>query len=267
MHRVSASLTFFVFLFGLLTCVAPGAALADVSPAKVIAVSDGDTVTAVTNGGQQREIRLEGIDALEHGSGFRVRAAAHLSALVSGTTVNLDCNGGESYNRLVWKILLPSGEDDDLDQIKAGMAWHYKQYQRLQTATDRNSYGAAEDQARRARIGLWADAQPVQPQDFRHGSHSGMCLDKSDHRIACSDTYEGPVRANKHSGIFHWPGCPNYDDIAEYIALNIRTPWLLRRPGTGQLGIACNVGGVNEATGAFLILSIGAIVFVDIAHV
>jgi hypothetical protein len=126
----------------------------------------------------------KGIDALEHGQVFGAESAAHLSTLVSGKTVNLDCNGGESYNRLVCKILPPSGADVDLDQIEAGMAWHYKQYQRLQTATDRSTYRAAEDQARRARIGLWADTQPVQPQDFRHGTRSGMCLDNSDHLTA-----------------------------------------------------------------------------------
>jgi endonuclease YncB( thermonuclease family) len=207
--------TFFVFLLAFLSVVL-GIAAGDVSPAKIIAVSDGDTVTAILGNGQQREIRLEGIDAPEHGQAFGSASAAHLSALVSGKAVTLDCHGEDSYNRLVCKLLLPNGEDVDLYQIKAGMAWHYKQYQRLQTASDRSAYGVAEDQARRARIGLWIDAHPVQPQDFRHGTHSGLCLDNDDHRIACSDTYQGPVRANKHSGIYHWPGCPNYDDIAEH---------------------------------------------------
>jgi endonuclease YncB( thermonuclease family) len=188
---------------------------------EILAVSDGDTVTALLNGGQQHEIRLESIDAPEHGQAFASESKAHLSALVSGKNVNFDCNREESFSRLVCKILLPSAEDADLDQIKAGMAWHYKQYQRLQTATDRSTYGAAEDEARRARIGLWADAQPVQPQDFRHG-RSGICLDNSDHRIACSDTYEGPVRAgDSRSGIYHWRGCPNWTTLRSTIALNI----------------------------------------------
>jgi len=38
----------------------------------------------------------------------------------------------------------------------------------------------------------------------------------SDHRIACSDTYEGPVRDNMRSHIYHWPGYPNYNDIADH---------------------------------------------------
>jgi endonuclease YncB( thermonuclease family) len=215
MRRFAARQTFLAFFFVIVSSFATGLSDADVSPAHIVAVTDGDTVTAVISG-QQREIRLEGIDAPEHGQPFASESASHLSTLVSDKAVNLDCNGEESYKRLICKVLLPNGEDVDLDQIKAGLAWHYKQYQRLQTATDRTRYGAAEDEARRARIGLWADAQPVQPQDFRHGTHSGICLDNNDHRIACSDTYEGPVRGNMRSHIYHWPGCPNYDDIAEH---------------------------------------------------
>lgn len=139
---------------------------------------------------------------------------ANLSRLVFGKTVTLDCNGQETYGRLVCKVLLPNGEDVDLDQVKAGLAWHYKQYAFSQSEEDQAKYGAAEDAARMAHLGLWADANPVQPQDFRHGSQSRLCFDPPDHRIMCA--YNGPVRGNRRSHIYHWPGCPNYDDIADY---------------------------------------------------
>ena len=182
---------------------------------KTSSVVDGDTIKVLTQAGQEKEIRLEGIDAPEKRQAFGSESTTHLSNLVFEKTVNLVCTALDEYQRLVCKVLLPSGEDVDLDQIKAGMAWHYKQFQRQQSATDRTEYGAAEDAARRARIGLWADSHPVQPQDFRHRTQSQMCLDNSDHRIACSDTYDGPVRGNRRSMIYHWPGCPNYDDIAD----------------------------------------------------
>lgn len=214
--RSNASLrAFYSFLILLLVTTPAWLALADTHAAKVLVVKDGDTITVAANGGRQMDVRLEGIDAPEHGQPFAEASKEHLSGLVLGKDVSLDCTAPDEYRRMVCKVLLPNGEDADLDQIKAGMAWHYKQFQRLQSATDRATYGAAEDAARRAHIGLWADAQPMQPQDFRHGTRSGICLDNSDHRIACSDTYEGPVRANRRSGIYHWPGCPNYDDIAE----------------------------------------------------
>ena len=184
--------------------------------ATVTGIADGDTITVLNPNHQTLQVRLEGIDAPEHGQAFGDASTSHLSGLVFSKQVNLDCTSGESYGRLVCKVLLPNGEDVDLDQVKAGMAWHYKQFQRLQSATDRATYGAAEDTARRTHIGLWADAHPIQPQDFRHRTQSQLCLDNSDHRIACSDTYDGPVRGNRRSHIYHWPGCPNYDDIADH---------------------------------------------------
>jgi len=56
----------------------------------------------------------------------------------------------------------------NLEQFRRGMAWHYKQYQREQSAHDREAYGAAEVEARGARVGLWGDEQPVAPWVFRH---------------------------------------------------------------------------------------------------
>lgn len=47
------------------------------------------------------------------------------------------------------------------------MAWHYKAYEREQPAADRMVYMDAENSARAARNGLWFDATPVPPWDFR----------------------------------------------------------------------------------------------------
>lgn len=182
---------------------------------RVVGISDGDTITVMISGRQQAVIRLAGIDAPEHGQAFASASEEHLRALIVGKDVNLDCGGEESYGRLVCKVLLPGGEDVSLDQVKAGMAWQYKQYESAQRPDDRAKYAAAEDVARETHLGLWADAHPVQPQDFRHGTLSPLCFDKSDHRIACSEQYHGPVRGNVRSHIYHWPSCPNYDDISE----------------------------------------------------
>ncbi|MCB1995644.1 MAG: thermonuclease family protein [Rhodoferax sp.] len=54
-----------------------------------------------------------------------------------------------------------------LELVAAGLAWHYKAYEREQTAQDRQAYAAAEETARARRLGLWADAEPVPPWEFR----------------------------------------------------------------------------------------------------
>ncbi len=187
---------------------------ADTLAGKVVRIADGDTITVQDSSGQETEVRLQGIDAPEHNQAFGQEATANLNRLVSGKIVTLDCNGEQTYGRSVCKVLLPSGEDVDLDQVKAGYAWHYKQYAFSQSEDDQAKYGAAEDAAREAHLGLWADAHPVQPQDFRHGTQSRLCFDPPEHRTMCA--YNGPVRGNQRSHIYHWPGCPNYDDIADY---------------------------------------------------
>jgi endonuclease YncB( thermonuclease family) len=184
--------------------------------ARVVGVTDGDTITVLAPGNVQYRIRLAGIDAPEHNQAFGTRSKQNLSRLVFAKTVTLDCGKEESYGRLVCKVLLPSGEDADLDQVKAGMAWHYKQFEQEQSLGDREAYAAAEDAAREAHRGLWADAHPNPAWDFRHGTQSRLCFDKSNHRIDCGEQYAGPVRGNRRSHIYEWPDCPYYDAIAPY---------------------------------------------------
>ena len=73
----------------------------------------------------------------------------------------------DRYGRKIGKVLL-AGLDCNLVQVKRGLAWHYKQYQREQSPTDQQSYAAAEIEAREEKLGLWRDAEPVPPLEFRH---------------------------------------------------------------------------------------------------
>ncbi|MFQ5545797.1 MAG: thermonuclease family protein [Acidiferrobacterales bacterium] len=41
-----------------------------------------------------------------------------------------------------------------LEQVKAGLAWHYKKYQHEQNPEDRRPYAEAENNARDSRLGL-----------------------------------------------------------------------------------------------------------------
>jgi ribosome-binding protein aMBF1 (putative translation factor) len=57
--------------------------------------------------------------------------------------------------------------DVGLEQIKAGMAWHYKRYQNEQSKEDRKSYSSAERVAKKKQVGLWSDKNPIQPWKWR----------------------------------------------------------------------------------------------------
>jgi len=48
----------------------------------------------------------------------------------------------------------------NLEQVEAGMAWHYKKYQGEQSVSDRVKYADAKREARRRKLGLWRDPDP-----------------------------------------------------------------------------------------------------------
>lgn len=129
-------------------------------------VADGDTITVLDSTNTQHKIRLSGIDAPEKSQPFGNRSNQSLSDLVFSKTVTVDTDKRDKYKRNVGKVLV-DGVDANLEQVRRGMAWHYKAYEREQPAIDRKAYSDAEDAAKGARWGLWADAEPVPPWEYR----------------------------------------------------------------------------------------------------
>lgn len=145
---------------------------------KVVAVADGDTLTLLDESREQHKIRLSGIDAPERRQPYGERAKQHLADLTYGRWVLVSWDKRDRYGRIVGRVLTaecPRPEcrytvDVGLEQMKAGLAWHYKQYQQGETPRDRALYAAVEQQARARREGLWTEPEPVPPWAFRSGS-------------------------------------------------------------------------------------------------
>jgi endonuclease YncB( thermonuclease family) len=133
---------------------------------RVVRIADGDTITVLDAGNTQHRIRLQGIDAPESRQDFGAQAKKKLSGLIFGKDVEVIYEKTDQYGRLVGKILL-DGRDINLEQVRSGMAWHYKEYEREQSTEDRELYARAEDEARSARRGLWLDTNPLEPSEFR----------------------------------------------------------------------------------------------------
>lgn len=133
---------------------------------RIVSITDGDTVTLLDSTRQQHKIRLAGIDAPEAHQPFGPRSRANLGALVFNLDVVADCSKRDRYQRMICKVLV-NGVDANLEQVKVGMAWHYKQYAREQSPQDREDYEIAEFNAKMRRLGLWADKNPVPPWEWR----------------------------------------------------------------------------------------------------
>ena len=133
---------------------------------QIVRVSDGDTVTLQSETGNLK-IRLAGIDAPESRMPHGQEAKAHLAAMVLGKEVQAIVHKKDRYGRTIATLMLNT-KDVNLAMLKAGMAWHYKQYEREQSKDQASAYSQSEQLARTQGVGLWQLEMPIPPWEWRH---------------------------------------------------------------------------------------------------
>ena len=153
----------------------PFLAFAEAYSGNVVGISDGDTITVLDNEKTQHKVRLAGIDAPEKAQAFGNVSKQHLANLVFRKQVTIEFVKFDRYHREIGKVIV-DGLDANLEQVKAGLAWHYKQYARDQPVSDRKIYSDAEANASAQQLGLWRDANPTPPWDFRKSKRGGWAV-------------------------------------------------------------------------------------------
>ena len=126
-------------------------------PAKVIKISDGDTIT-VLNGKEQTKVRLYGIDAPEKKQDYGQRSRQFLASLIAGQVVEVEPNGKDRYKRTLG-IIHHKGQDINAQMVLNGYAWVYVKYSRI--------YVDQEKTAREKKLGLWQSSDPTPPWQLR----------------------------------------------------------------------------------------------------
>ncbi len=134
--------------------------------AKVIKVSDGDTITVLDNNNQKHKIRLKGIDAPESQQTYGDISTQSLVELVYDKEVVVSWDKKDKYYRILGKVIV-DGRDANYEQLKKGLAWYYKQYEKDLNDEDKKKYSEAEEWARNYTEGLWADSNSIPPWEFR----------------------------------------------------------------------------------------------------
>jgi micrococcal nuclease len=129
-------------------------------PARVVAITDGNTLKAVHEG-REIVVRLRWIDSPETGQRYGSQAKQALGAMVGGQLVTVRDFGSDAHGRRLADVVLPDGRNVNRELVRLGWAWWFRKYSRDVTL------GTLEADARAARRGLWADAHPVPPWEWR----------------------------------------------------------------------------------------------------
>lgn len=135
-------------------------AAANTFPGRVIGVMDGDTILVLTPKFEQIKIRLAEIDAPEKGQAHGERSKQNLSTLCYKKVASITVIDIDQYGRTVGKVEC-DGVNANRAQVETGMAWVYRRYAKDASLFDK------EAAARSGKLGLWADASPMAPWEWR----------------------------------------------------------------------------------------------------
>ena len=152
---------------------------ATLTSGRVVRVADGDSFEVA--GGTR--VRLYGIDSPEHDKPYWAEAKRTLAGLISGKTVRLQEMDRDRYGRVVARVEV-DGLDVNAEMVRRGAAWVYRKH------TNEPILIQLEDDARRAKRGLWA-------------LHD-----------AARESRSGPVVGNPRSFVYHRPDCPGYGKVS-----------------------------------------------------
>lgn len=134
----------------------------DTLTAKVVGIKDGDTVVVLDSLNNQITLRLAEVDTPEKSQPFGTKAKQFTSDQIYLKTIKYVVTDTDRYGRSIAMIYYD--EDNkylSAEIIKAGMGWHYKRY------STSKELALFEDNAKKNKIGLWIDYNPIAPWEWR----------------------------------------------------------------------------------------------------
>lgn len=137
---------------------------------RVLSVPDGDVIELQTDDKKTFRVRLNGIDAPEMDQPFGMKSKESSTGLVGEKTVRVVTQGEDRAGQIIGDVYLNGAKsattDDDIHLntylVANGLAWHFVRF-----APDNKTLAASEKQAREKKAGLWSEADPVAPWDWR----------------------------------------------------------------------------------------------------
>lgn len=130
--------------------------------AKVVGIKDGDTVVVLDSLNNQTMLRLAEVDCPEKNQPFGTKAKQFTSDQIYLKTIKYVVTDTDRYGRSIAMIYYDTDNKYlSAEIIKAGMGWHYKRY------STSKELATFEDNARKNKLGLWVDNNPINPSEWR----------------------------------------------------------------------------------------------------
>jgi micrococcal nuclease len=133
---------------------------------KVASVPDGNTIKILSNKPfplnylKKIKVKLAGIDAPEKAQVNGEGAKKALANLVAGKVVTVVEVHRDKHGTIVGHVNV-HGVDVNTEMVRMGYAWVHKKY-----VNNTNLYNL-EDNAKEAKLGLWAEPNPIPPWEWR----------------------------------------------------------------------------------------------------
>jgi micrococcal nuclease len=127
---------------------------------RVIDLADGDTFTLLTSSKKKVKVRLYGIDCPEGKQDFGHDAKKFLSDLIFNKEISVKEMDIDRYGRTIGIVHVETVNVNER-MLSAGMAWHYKKYDKNKT------WDALEVKARKDKKGLWKNSKALAPWVYR----------------------------------------------------------------------------------------------------
>jgi endonuclease YncB( thermonuclease family) len=144
--------------------------------ATVVSVPSGDRLVVAEATGQRHQLRLLAVAAPVATQPYHANARDLLTATVKDRKLRVQTVRTQENGQLVARVFTsaancknPCSLDQDvgLKLLEAGLSWWLKTERKDQTLSEQGYYEYAEFDARQRRIGLWLDAKPVHPWQWK----------------------------------------------------------------------------------------------------
>lgn len=132
---------------------------------RVVRVADGDTLELAAGTDAPFRVRLQGVDCPELSQPYGDEALRFTISHVRGHPVQVTSLGTDQFGRVLGVVTV-HGENLNRTLVAAGYAWCFRRY------AEDPELPKLEAAAREAKRGLWAQARPEAPWDYRQ-QHGG----------------------------------------------------------------------------------------------